>query len=615
MSKNRPSQPQRGPMGGMGMPVVKPKDFKGGAKNLLLYLSPYKLQLIFIVIVAIISTVFSIVGPKILALATDELVKGSIRIYEGSTIGINFQYIGKLLLILLALYLLSSIFSYLQGHIMSNISSKVSFDLRAAIVKKINSLSISYFHKTTHGDVLSRITNDVDTLNQNLNQSIIQLITSAATVIGVLIMMFTISPILALVALCIIPISLVLVTTVVKQSQKHFKGQQKYLGSVNGHIEEIYGGHIVVKAFNAEDDALAMFEKENEKLCESAWKAQFYSGIIHPLMNFVGNIGYVAICIVGAYLVTNSKMTIGGIQAFIQYVRSFTFPISQLANISSQFQQMVAASERIFEFLEEAEEVIEQPKITMKDINIKGNVKFSNVKFGYEVTDKIVINDFSADIKSGQKVAIVGPTGAGKTTIVKLLMRFHDLTDGAIYIDGHSITDFTRKDLRSEFGMVLQDTWLFSGTIMENIRYGKTNASDNDVKSAAKAAQVDHFIRTLPGGYNMELNEETTNISQGQKQLLTIARAILADSKILILDEATSSVDARTEILIQKAMDNLMKGRTSFIIAHRLSTIKNADLILYMKDGDIAEQGTHEHLMAKGGFYANLYNSQFEKVS
>ena len=613
---NRPKGPMggQGPMGGM-MPGEKAKNFKGSLKKLAKYLSPFKWAILIVVICAAVSTIFTIIGPKILAHATNELADGVMRIMTGSNKGIDFGYILNILIFLLVIYLISAAFAYLQGHVMSGISAKVSYNLRNAIMKKINALPLSFFNKTSHGEVLSRITNDVDMLSQSLNQSITQLITSVTSIIGVLVMMLTISWQLTLVALCIIPVSLIFVVGIIKISQKHFKGQQEYLGTVNGHVEEMYGGHLVVKAFNGEQKSMELFEVENEKLYNATWKAQFYSGLMMPLMGFVGNIGYVVICILGAAMTVNGTMTIGGIQAFIQYIRNFTQPITQLANISNQFQQAIAAAERVFEFLEEKEEVDDHVIAKMSESNIHGDIRFDHVRFGYEDSDKIVINDFSATVKAGQKIAIVGPTGAGKTTMVKLLMRFHDLKSGSIFIDDHNITDFSRRDLRTEFGMVLQDTWLYNGTIMENIRYGNTNASDEQVIKAAKAAQVHQFVRTLPDGYHMVLNEEASNVSQGQKQLLTIARAILADPKILILDEATSSVDTRTEVLIQKAMDALMEGRTSFIIAHRLSTIRNADLILCMKDGDIVEQGTHDELMALGGFYANLYNSQFEKVS
>ncbi len=620
---NRP-RPMGGPMASGPMVGEKAKNFKGSFRKLAAYLKPFRLKISLVVLCAALSTVFTIIGPRILAKATDEIAAGMMKIITGAEGGIDFVYIGKIMAILLGLYIISGLFSYIQGFTMAGVSTKVAYNLRNTIIKKINALPMSYFHKTSQGDVLSRITNDVDTLSQSLNQSITQLITSTASIIGVLIMMLSISVRMTLIALAMIPVSLVLVTIVVKFSQKYFKGQQEYLGSVNGQVEEMYGGHIVVKAFNREEKAIQNFEVENEKLYRCVWKAQFISGLMMPIMNFVGNIGYVVICIVGASFAANGIITIGDIQAFIQYIRSFTQPITQLASISNMLQQTVAAAERIFEFLEEPEEKEFKPIMKINNTNepdtencvhLHGDVWFDHVKFGYEGTDKIIINDFSASVKSGQKIAIVGPTGAGKTTMVKLLMRFHDLCGGGIYIDGYDITAFERRDLRSEFGMVLQDTWLYNGTIMENIRYGRLDATDEEVIAAAKSAQADHFIRALPDGYNMELNEEATNISQGQKQLLTIARAILSNPKILILDEATSSVDTRTEILIQRAMDNLMEGRTSFIIAHRLSTIKNADLILCMKDGDIVEQGNHEQLMAKNGFYANLYNSQFEKVS
>ncbi len=610
------SQPRHAPGRGPGamVPGEKAKNFKGSSRKLLTYLRPFWVPMALVMFFAAASTVFSIAGPKVLAKATDELAAGIMRMVTGAGEGIDFGYIGTVLLILGGIYLLSAAFSYLQGFLMAGVSTDVSYGLRDAIEKKINRLPLSYFHKVSQGDVLSRITNDVDTLTNSLNQSITQLITSVCTLIGVLIMMLSISWQLTLVALCVIPVSLVFVMVLVKFSQKHFKDQQKYLGTVNGQVEEMYGGHLIVKAFGREKETLEDFDRENNKLYNAGWKAQFLSGLMMPVMTLVGNLGYVVICVVGASMAAGGAMTIGGIQAFIQYVRSFTQPITQLANISNQFQMTVAAAERIFQFLDEEEETSEEPKLSTKDLNLQGEIVFDHVKFGYEDSQDLVIRDFSARVKAGQKVAIVGPTGAGKTTMVKLLMRFHDLRGGQITLDGHPITDFTRQDLRSQFGMVLQDAWLYNGSILENIRYGKLTATDEEVVAAAKMAQADHFIRTLPGGYQMELNEEASNVSQGQKQLLTIARAILADSKVMILDEATSSVDTRTEVLIQKAMDNLMKGRTSFIIAHRLSTIRNADLILCMKDGDIVEQGTHEELMAKGGFYANLYNSQFESA-
>ena len=610
------SEPRRAPHGGPHRgPVMageKAKNFKGSSKKLLAYLRPFWVPMIFVMVFAAASTVFSIAGPKVLAKATDELAAGLMRMVTGEAGGIDFGYIGVVLLVLGGIYLLSAGFSYAQGFIMAGVSADVSYGLRDAIEKKINKLPLSYFHRVSQGDVLSRITNDVDTLTNSLNQSITQLITSVCTLVGVLIMMLSISWQLTLVALCIIPVSLAFVMVIVKFSQKHFKNQQKYLGTVNGQVEEMYGGHLIVKAFGREEKAVEAFERENEKLYNAGWKSQFLSGLMMPVMNFVGNLGYVVICMVGASMAAGGTMTIGGIQAFIQYVRSFTQPINQLANISNQLQMTVAAAERIFQFLGEAEEPEEAPKLQTKDLDLRGDIVFDHVQFGYEDSEDLVIRDFSATVKAGQKVAIVGPTGAGKTTMVKLLMRFHDLKGGQITLDGHPITDFSRTDLRSQFGMVLQDAWLYSGSILENIRYGKLTATDEEVVQAAKTAQADHFIRTLPGGYQMELNEEASNVSQGQKQLLTIARAVLADSKVMILDEATSSVDTRTEVLIQKAMDNLMEGRTSFIIAHRLSTIREADLILCLKDGDIVEQGTHQELMEKNGFYAELYNSQFE---
>lgn len=614
MSGKMTHTPRRGPHGPMAGQITgeKVKDFKGSLKKLGSYLAPFKIKILVVVLFAALSTVFTIVGPKILAKATDELTAGLMRIITGAAEGIDFGYIGAVLLFLVGLYGISALFSYIQGFTMAGVSAKVSYNMRRAIMEKIDRLPVSYFHKTSQGDVLSRITNDVDTLSQSLNQSITQLITSVCSIIGVLIMMLSISWQLTLVALCIVPISLLLVGRIVKSSQKYFIGQQEYLGAVNGHVEEMYGGHVVVKAFNGEARSMEKFECENEKLYNAGWKSEFLSGLMQPIMGFVGNLGYVVVCILGASMAAGGSMTIGGIQAFIQYLRSFTQPITQMASISSQVQRTMAAAERIFNFLDEPEIVEKTPKYTVENSNIRGDIRFDHVCFGYEDTDETVIHDFSADVKAGQKIAIVGPTGAGKTTMVKLLMRFHDLKSGRICLDGKDITEFARGDLRKEFGMVLQDTWLYSGTIMENIRYGRLDATDEEVIQAAKAAQVDHFVRTLPDGYNTILNEEATNVSQGQKQLLTIARAILSDSRIMILDEATSSVDTRTELSIQTAMDNLMRGRTSFIIAHRLSTIRNADLILCMKDGDIVEQGTHEELLAKNGFYANLYNSQFE---
>lgn len=617
----------------MGMPFQKARDYKGSMKRLLKSLAPYKLPIGAVAIFTVLSTVFVIAGPRILARATDELFAGLMRIITGSSQGVDFGYIGRILLMLLGLYLISAAFSFLQGFIMADVSTRVSYDLRNSISRKINRLPLSYFDKTTHGEVLSRVTNDVDLLNQTLSQTITQTISSATSMIGVLSMMLSISWQMTLTVLGVLPLATLLVLSIVKRSQKYFRTQQEYLGHVNGHIEEMYGGHTVVKAFNGEEKSLRDFDGYNNELYNSAWKSHFLSGLMMPMMNFVNNLGYVVICILGAYLAASGRMTVGGIQAFIQYVRAFTDPMIQLANISNVLQQTVAAAERIFEFLNEAEEPADAAHCTIiskdeaaetvmnKDkeaagikVKVYGNVEFSHVQFGYD-PDNIIIKDFSAKITQGQKVAIVGPTGAGKTTIVKLLMRFYDVTGGAILLEGHDIRDFPRNELRSVFGMVLQDTWLFNGTIMDNIRYGRLEATDEEVIEAAKAAQADHFIRTLPDSYNMVLNEETSNVSQGQKQLLTIARAILSDPKILILDEATSSVDTRTEILIQKAMDNLMKGRTSFVIAHRLSTIRNADLILCMNEGDIVEQGTHEELLRKGGFYASLYYSQFDKVS
>ncbi|NLH58851.1 MAG: ABC transporter ATP-binding protein [Clostridiales bacterium] len=600
----------------------KAKDFKASIKRLLTYLSPYKLAITAVLLFAIFSTVFTIVGPRILAKAIDELYSGLVRIISGKPEGIRFDYIGRVLLILLGLYGISAAFSYLQGFIMADVSTTVSYRLRNAIGQKINKLPLSFFDKVSQGEILSRVTNDVDLLNNSLSQSITQIISSATTMLGVLIMMLSLSWKMTLVALGMLPLSLLLVLSVVKRSQKYFRKQQEYLGHVNGHIEEMYGGHVVMKAFNGEEKSVKEFEKYNSQLYDSAWKSQFISSLMMPMMRFVGNLGYVVICILGAYLTTIGAMTVGGIQAFIQYVRSFTQPINDIANISNILQQIAAAAERIFEFLDEEEEKennikayintgFDKENEPLSKVDIRGNVDFINVHFGYS-PDKIVINDFSASIKEGQKVAIVGPTGAGKTTIVKLLMRFYEVNDGAILLDGHDIRDFSRNDLRSVFGMVLQDTWLYNGTIMDNIRYGRLDAIDEEVIKATKAAQVDHFVRTLPDSYNMVLNEEASNVSQGQKQLLTIARAILADPKILILDEATSSVDTRTEVYIQKAMYNLMKGRTSFVIAHRLSTIKDSDLILCMNEGDIVEQGTHEELLKMNGFYASMYYSQFE---
>lgn len=589
----------------------KAKDFKGTMKNLFEYLKPYRLSMLVVIIFAIGSATFSIVGPKVLGKATTKIFEGLMNKVSGNGLGMDFDYIGKILLILLGLYVISAIFSYIQGFIMSGISQKVSYNLRKAISEKINRMPLKYFDSKTHGEVLSRVTNDIDTLSQNLNQSLSQVISSTTTIIGVLIMMLSISVQMTLVSLIMLPVSMILIMLVVKKSQKYFKQQQEYLGHVNGQVEEVYGGHNIVKAFNKENDVIEEFNKLNEELYNSAWKSQFLSGMMMPIMSFIGNLGYVLISIMGGYLAIKKTIEVGDILSFTQYVRNFTQPLSQTAQIANVMQSMAAAAERTFEFLNEDEEVqfAENP---VNPDEIKGEVSFENVHFGY-TEDKIIINDFSVDIKQGQKVAIVGPTGAGKTTIVKLLMRFYDINSGTIKIDGRDINDFNRGDLRSIFGMVLQDTWLFNGSIMDNLRYSKLDASDEEVIKAAKLAHVDNFVKTLPDGYNMELNEEANNISQGQKQLLTIARAILADPKILILDEATSSVDTRTEVLIQKAMENLMEGRTSFIIAHRLSTIRDADVILVMKDGDIVEQGNHEELLEADGFYASLYNSQFEE--
>ncbi len=608
------AQNRRGPMGGPGRgPVAfeKANDFKGTTKKLVKdYLSKYKIALIIVIIFAVGSTIFQVVGPKILGNATTEIFNGIISKLSGGP-GINFENILKILLTLLSLYLISALFSLIQGFTMTGISQKLTYKLRNDIVVKINKLPMRYFDKRTNGEVLSVITNDIDTLSQNLNQSITQIITAICTLIGILIMMFSISWEMTLVSLIILPITVGIVGKIVGKSQKYFARQQDYLGHVNGQVEEVYGGHTIVKAFNGEEQAIKEFERANKELYKSGWKSQFLSGLMHPIMNFIGNIGYVAVAILGGYFAINGRITVGNIQSFIQYNKQFTQPIMQIAQISSMLQSMVAAAERVFKFLEEEEEKtdVENPVSTE---NLKGNVTFDHVKFGYD-DDRIIINDFNANIKDGQKIAIVGPTGAGKTTMVKLLMRFYDVNSGKILIDGYNIKDFKRGELRKMFGMVLQDTWLFGGTIKDNIKYSNPEASDADVIEAAKSAHVHHFIKTLPKSYDMVINEESSNISAGQKQLLTIARVILADPKILILDEATSSIDTRTEIEIQSAMDNLMKGRTSFIIAHRLSTIKNADLILVMNHGDIVEQGTHEELLEKGGFYSDLYNSQFEE--
>ena len=613
-NKDFKTPPRRGRMGGprgMGMAPEKAKDFKGTMRSLLAELGHYKFRLIAVIVFAVLSTIFNIAGPKVLAKATTALATGWIAKLRG-TGSIDFVYIGRILLFLLGMYLLSSAFSFIQGWIMTGVSQKVCYRLRKEISEKINRMPMKYFESRTYGEVLSRITNDVDTLGMGLNQSITTIITSVATMIGVLVMMLSISPLMTIIAIVILPISVGLVSFVVKKSQSYFKTQQEYLGHINGQIEETYGGHMVVKSFNKEKDMVDTFDKTNAVLYSSAWKSQFFSGMMQPIMMFVGNLGYAGVALSGGMLAINGVITIGDIQAFIQYVKNFTQPITQIAQVINQVQSMAAASERVFEFLEEEEEEQIAANPVPTD-NIRGEVEFKHVKFGYK-EDQIIIKDFCANVKPGQKVAIVGPTGAGKTTMVKLLMRFYDVNSGEILIDGHNIKDFNRRELRDAFGMVLQDTWLYKDTIMENIRYGKLDATDEEVIAAAKAAHAHHFIETLPGGYNMELNEDASNVSQGQKQLLTIARAILADNPILILDEATSSVDTRTEIQIQNAMDNLMKGRTSFVIAHRLSTIKDADIILVMKEGDIVEQGNHEELLAKGGFYADLYNSQFEEA-
>lgn len=606
MSKERKGG-MGGPMGRMGggpRAVEKAKDFKGTMKKLGVYLKPYSLSIAIVVLFAIGSAAFSIVGPKILGKATTKIFEGLVQKISGvPDASIDFGYIGNIAMILVALYLVSSLFGIIQSFIMSGVAQKVSYNLRKQISEKMDTLPLNYFDTRTNGEVLSRITNDVDTVNQTLNQSLSQIITSVVTLIGVLIMMFSISWIMTLATFIILPVSMVLISLVVKKSQKYFKSQQEYLGHLNGQVEEVYGGHNIMKAFNREEASTKDFDELNNTLYKSAWKSQFLSGMMMPIMSFVGNLGYVLVSILGGWLTIKSVITVGDIQAFIQYVRSFNQPISQMAQVANIMQSTAAAAERVFEFLDEEDEV-KDPVNSVDPSEIRGEVEFEDVHFGYN-EDKIIINDFSVDVKPGQKVAIVGPTGAGKTTIVKLLMRFYDINSGSIKIDGHDIRDFKRADLRNLFGMVLQDTWLFNGTIMENLRYGRLDATDAEVKEAAKAAHVDHFVKTLPDGYNMVLNEEASNISQGQKQLLTIARAFLKDPKLLILDEATSSVDTRTELLIQKAMEKLMEGRTSFIIAHRLSTIRDADLILVMKDGDIVEQGNHEELLEKGGFYSD----------
>lgn len=616
MSKERKGG-MGGPMGRMGggpRAVEKAKDFKGTMKKLGVYLKPYSLSIAIVILFAIGSAAFSIVGPKVLGKATTKIFEGIMEKITGvPNAAIDFGYIGDIAMILVALYLVSALFGFIQSFIMAGVAQKVSYNLRKQISEKMDTLPLKYFDTRTNGEVLSRITNDVDTVSQTLNQSLSQIITSVVTLIGVLIMMFSISWIMTLATFIILPVSMILISLVVKKSQKYFKSQQEYLGHLNGQVEEVYGGHNIMKAFNREKASTRDFDELNNTLYKSAWKSQFLSGMMMPIMSFVGNLGYVLVSILGGWLTVKSIITVGDIQAFIQYVRSFNQPIAQMAQVANIMQSTAAAAERVFEFLDEEDEV-EDPVNSVDTSNIEGEVEFEDVHFGYN-PDKIIINDFSVDVKPGQKVAIVGPTGAGKTTIVKLLMRFYDINSGSIKIDGHDIRDFKREDLRNLFGMVLQDTWLFNGTIMENLRYGRLDATDAEVKEAAKVAHVDHFVKTLPDGYNMVLNEEASNISQGQKQLLTIARAFLKDPKLLILDEATSSVDTRTELLIQKAMEKLMEGRTSFIIAHRLSTIRDADLILVMKDGDIVEQGNHEELLKKGGFYSSLYNSQFEQSS
>lgn len=604
--------PMGGPMGARGRTTAKAKDVKGTTKKLIShYLSKYKIALLIVLIFAIGSTIFTIVGPKILGNATTEIYNGIIGKLSGGA-GIDFGIIAQISITLLGLYLLSAVFSFIQGFTMTNVSQKLTYKLRDDLSKKINRLPMKYFDKRTHGEVLSIITNDIDTLGTNLNQSLTQIVTSVCTIIGILIMMFSINWQMTLISLVILPVSAAIVGFVVKKSQKYFKAQQDYLGHVNGQVEEVYSGLNIVKVFNGEEKAAKNFKVANDELYRSGWKSQFLSGLMHPIMNFVGNIGYVAVAVVGGYFAINGTITVGNIQSFISYNKQFTQPINQLAQVSNMLQAMVAAAERVFEFLEQPEEK-ETAKENLSTENLQGNITFDHVKFGYD-EGTTIINDFSAQVKEGQKIAIVGPTGAGKTTMVKLLMRFYDVQEGAILVDGHNVKDFTRGELRQMFGMVLQDTWLFGGTVKDNIKYGKEDATDDEVIEAAKAAHVHHFIKTLPKGYNSILNEESSNVSAGQKQLLTIARVILANPKVLILDEATSSIDTRTEIQIQKAMDNLMEGRTSFIIAHRLSTIKNADLILVMDHGDIVEQGTHDDLLAKDGFYAKLYNSQFEEV-
>jgi len=615
-SGNNRSSQRRGPMGGGPMQFMKgdkARDFKATMRSLVKYLGEYRLAIVIVMLLAAASTVFGIVGPKILGKATTALFEGIMGKISGTGPGVDFSYIGNILLTLVGLYVLSAAFGYIQGWVMSGITAKITYRFRKDIAAKVNRMPLGYFDGTNHGEVLSRVTNDVDTISQTMNQSLSQIITSVVSVIGTLVMMLTISWQMTLAALVVIPLSMILTMVVIGKSQKYFKDQQDYLGHLNGHIEEMYGGHIVMKAFNGEAKSVAKFDQYNGTLFKTAWKSQFLSGLIMPMMNFIGNVGYVAVTVLGGYLAIRKMVTVGDIQAFIQYVRGFTQPISQIANISNVLQQTAAAAERVFEFLAEAEE---SPEVASPYLpaQVPGSVEFRSVEFGYN-PEKIIIRNFSESVAPGQKIAIVGPTGAGKTTMVKLLMRFYDVNQGAILVDGHDIREYTRGDLRCMFGMVLQDTWLFNGSIIENIRYGRPDASDEEVYAAARAAHVDHFVHTLPEGYHTILNEEASNISQGQKQLITIARAILTDPNILILDEATSSVDTRTEVLIQKAMINLMKGRTSFIIAHRLSTIRDADLILVMRDGDIVEQGSQQELIAKNGFYAELYNSQFERAA
>lgn len=612
MAEQRTRRPH-GPMGGPGrgmMPGEKPKDFKNSIEKLVRYLGRYWYAIVAVMIFAAVSTVFSVAGPKVMARATNALVEGLGKKIAG-TGSIDFTYIAKVLLFTLGLYICSAVFSFIQGMIMTGITQKTCYRMRKEISEKINRMPMKYFESRTYGEVLSRITNDVDTLGQSLNQSVTQIITSVATLVGTLVMMISISGIMTLISLVILPVSAILISFIIKHSQKYFRQQQEYLGHINGQVEEVYGGHLVVQAYNKQESTIKKFEDTNQILFQSAWKSQFLSGLMQPIMQFVGNLGYVGVAISGGLLAIRGTIGVGEIQAFIQYVRNFTQPIQQIAQVANMLQSMSAASERVFEFLDEEEEELTVEHAVHLD-HVDGYVDFSHVSFGYN-PGQIIIRNFSAHVTPGQKIAIVGPTGAGKTTMVKLLMRFYDVTGGAIQVDGHDIRDFNRQELRDAFGMVLQDTWLFKGSIMENIRYGRLDATDEEVIEAAKAAHAHHFIQTLPGGYQMELNEDASNVSQGQKQLLTIARAILADNPVLILDEATSSVDTRTEVRIQKALDNLMRGRTSFIIAHRLSTIRNADLILVMKDGDIIEQGTHEQLLAQKGFYADLYNSQFEE--